>query len=76
MTKLVMIGECSNCGATVVSRFPFEIGICHCSNPHREVKLQLAIIPAKRHMKQLRKVAGFRPTDIKKLIAELLDIWL
>lgn len=71
-----MIGECLNCGVTVTSRFPFEVGECRCKNPPVQVPLRLAVLPAKRHIKQLREIAEFRHTNIKRLVKELLDIWL
>jgi len=71
-----MLGRCPNCGAEIVSRYPFEIGICHCRGNPVEVPLRLAIIPAERHIKTLEKIAEFRSVSIKKLIAELLDVWL
>ena len=76
MARIIMVGECPATGAKVVSRFPFEIGICKCENPHVEVQFELAILPAKRHIKHLRQVAEFRNTSVRKLVAELLDIWL
>lgn len=71
-----MVGACSECGAQVVGRFPFERKACHCKNPPIQVKLKLAIIPAERHVKQLKDIAEFRNTSVKKLVIELMDIWL
>ena len=76
MVKLIMVGVCPECGAQVTSRYPFQIGECRCKNPPVEVHLKLAIIPAERHIKKLREIAEFRKTSIKKLVIELLDIWL
>ena len=76
MVKLVMLGRCPNCHATIVSRFPFQIGECKCKNPVVQVPLKLAIIPAKRHVKKLEEIARFRDVSVKKLIKELLDVWL
>ena len=76
MAKLVMLGRCPNCKRTVISRFPFEIGRCPDCNPSVEVPLKLAILPSKRHVEKLEEIAKFRDVSVKRLIKELLDVWL
>lgn len=72
MAKLIMVGECPNCGALITSRYPFEIGICRCSNPAVQVPLQLAIVMPPRFQKAIEVVEKHSGITGEKLLTELL----
>ncbi len=72
LAKLIMVGQCPNCGAEVASRFPFEIGLCRCKNSPVEVPLQLAIIPAKRIMEKIEQVSSLSGVPVEKLVNAML----
>lgn len=67
-----MVGTCPECGAQVVSRYPFEIGICHCRGNPIQVPLQLAIIPAPKIQKAIQKVSDVSGVAVEDLTDTLL----
>lgn len=72
MAKIVMVGTCSNCGATVTSRYPFLIGECLCRGNPVEVPLEPALVLAPRHMKKIEKVSELSGIPVEKLTEALL----
>lgn len=72
MARLIMIGTCSNCGKTVTSKYPFEVGECSCHNPPVQVPLELAILPAPKIQKALQKVSKLSGVPADQLAEALL----
>lgn len=56
----------------MIGRYPFEIALCKCENPPVEVPLELALIPAPRHVKKLREIAEHSGVPMEKLAEALL----
>ena len=73
MARIIMVGECPSCGTKVVSRYPFEIGICKCENPHVEVPLELAIILPPRYLRKIERVSKYSGVPVEKLVEALLE---
>ena len=73
MAKLIMVGQCPHCKKEITSRYPFEIGECKCRNPPVQFSLQLAIIPAKRHMKVIQRISELSGVPVEKLVNALLE---
>jgi hypothetical protein len=73
MAKLKMVGTCPECGAIIVSRYPFMLGECFCKgNPAIEVPLEPALILAPRHLKQIEKVSKNSGIPVPQLTDALL----
>lgn len=72
MTRLIMVGtcQCKNPVVQVVSKYPFELGVC--PNCKREVPLQLAILPAPKIRKALEKVSEASGVPVDQLAEALL----
>ena len=72
LVKLLMVGECQckNPAVQVVSRYPFEFGVCpQCG---AEVPLQLAILPAPKIQKALMQVSEASGVPVEELAEALL----
>lgn len=67
-----MVGECPKCGKTITSKYPFEIGECHCKNPTVQVKLELAIIPAPKIQQAIEAVEKHSGIPAEQLVTKLL----
>ena len=72
MAKLVMVGTCPECGATVTSRYPFMIGECLCKGNPVEVPLEPTLVLAPRHMRKLEVVSKHSGIPLDKLADALL----
>lgn len=72
MAKLIMVGTCPECGATVTSRYPFMIGECLCKGNPIEVPLEPALVLAPRHMKKIEKVSELSEVSVEELMDALL----
>ena len=72
MAKLIMVGTCPECGATITSRYPFMIGECNCKGNPIEVPLEPALILAPRYMKRIQRVSELSGVPVDKLADALL----
>ena len=72
MAKLIMVGTCPNCGAQVVSRYPFEIGECKCENPHVQVTLEPALLLPPRYRRKLEQASKHSGIPMERLLDALL----
>ena len=72
MAKLIMVGTCPNCGAEVVSRYPFEVGICRCSNPAVEISLKPVLELSGKLLDRVQRIADLSGIPLEKLVNSLL----
>ena len=72
MVKSIMVGTCSECGKTIVSRWPFQIGECSCKNPPVQVPLEMALVLPPSQMKRIEKVSELSEVPVEELMDALL----
>jgi len=73
MAKLIMVGTCPHCGRTITSKYPFQLGLCHCKNLVVQIPLELAIIPVPKIQKMLEVVEEYSGIPAEQLVSKLLE---